>query len=68
MTAYEGDVLRFSGRAVGTPEHRATVVKGLGPDGEAPYRVRYEDGHETEICPGPGCVIETRPVRDPSSG
>lgn len=68
MKAHEGDVLRFTGRTVGTPEHRATVGKGLGPDGEGPYRVRYEDGHETEIYPGPGCVIETRAVRDTSSG
>ncbi|MFJ5830607.1 DUF1918 domain-containing protein [Streptomyces sp. NPDC093089] len=68
MKAHEGDVLRFTGRTVGTPEHRATVVKGLGPDGEAPHRARYEDGHDAEIRPGPACVIETRPVRDPSSG
>ncbi|MER7988115.1 DUF1918 domain-containing protein [Streptomyces noursei] len=58
MQAHEGDVLRFTGRAVGDPEHRATVVEVLGPGGEPPYRVRYEDGHETEIFPGPGCVTE----------
>ncbi|MGW5342007.1 DUF1918 domain-containing protein [Streptomyces sp. HUAS TT3] len=34
----------------------------LGHDGEPPYRVRYEDGHETEIFPGAGCVTETRPA------
>ncbi|MFF4578484.1 DUF1918 domain-containing protein [Streptomyces sp. NPDC001373] len=61
MKAHEGDVLRFTGRVVGTPEHHATVVRVLGPDGEPPYRVRYEDGHETEIFPGAGCVIETHP-------
>ncbi|MFB7210571.1 DUF1918 domain-containing protein [Streptomyces sp. NPDC056255] len=67
MKAHKGDVLRFTGRTVGTPEHRATVVKALGHDGEAPYRVRYEDGHESEIFPGPGCVVEPGTVRDPSS-
>ncbi|MEK2477415.1 MULTISPECIES: DUF1918 domain-containing protein [Streptomyces] len=59
MQAHKGDVLRFTGRAVGSPEHRATVVEVLGANGEPPYRVRYEDGHETEIYPGPGCVTET---------
>jgi uncharacterized protein DUF1918 len=64
MQVHEGDVLRFTGRTVGTPEHRATVVEVLGRNGEPPYRVRYYDGHETEVFPGPGCVIDTRPVRD----
>ncbi|MER5202158.1 DUF1918 domain-containing protein [Streptomyces sp. NPDC002825] len=68
MKAHEGDVLRFTSRTVGTPEHRATVVKVLGHDGEAPYLVRYDDGHESEIFPGPGCVVESRAARDSSSG
>ncbi|MEW1653716.1 DUF1918 domain-containing protein [Streptomyces sp. NPDC093707] len=59
MQAHKGDVLRITGRAVGSPEHRATVVEVLGPNGQPPYRVRYEDGHETEIFPGPGCVTES---------
>ncbi|MFI6660679.1 DUF1918 domain-containing protein [Streptomyces sp. NPDC050523] len=67
MKAQAGDVLRFTGRTVGTPEHHATVVEVLGPDGEPPYRVRHDDGHETEIFPGPGCLVETRPARDASS-
>ncbi|MER6052674.1 DUF1918 domain-containing protein (plasmid) [Streptomyces sp. BHT-5-2] len=67
MQAHKGDVLRITGRAVGSPEHRATVVEVLGRNGEPPYRVRYEDGHESEIFPGPGCVTESvagaRPAR-----
>lgn len=68
MRAHVGDVLRFTGRAVGTPEHRATVLEVLGTNGEPPYRVRYQDGHETEIFPGPGCVIETRPAQHARAG
>ncbi|MDT0467428.1 DUF1918 domain-containing protein [Streptomyces gibsoniae] len=64
MHAHAGDVLRFTGRTVGTPEHHATVVKVLGRNGEPPYQVRYDDGRETEIFPGPGCVLESRPARD----
>ncbi|AWN30586.1 DUF1918 domain-containing protein [Streptomyces sp. NEAU-S7GS2] len=61
MRAQAGDVLRFTGRAIGSPEHRATIVEVLGPNGEPPYRVRYENGRETEIFPGPGCVVDNRP-------
>ncbi|MER6102900.1 DUF1918 domain-containing protein [Streptomyces sp. NPDC001832] len=68
MKAHEGDVLRFTSRTVGSPEHHVTVVKVLGENGEPPYRVRYEDGHETEIFPGPGCVIETHPAHETSFG
>ena len=59
MQVHKGDVLRFTGRTVGTPEHRATVLEVLGRGGEPPYRVRYEDGRETEIFPGTDCVIDT---------
>ncbi|MFG2310869.1 DUF1918 domain-containing protein [Streptomyces sp. NPDC048566] len=60
MHAHAGDVMRFTSRKAGQPEHRATVVDVLGADGEPPYRLRYDDGHESEIFPGPGCVIEER--------
>ncbi|WP_424862694.1 DUF1918 domain-containing protein [Streptomyces sp. MMS24-I29] len=53
MQAHVGDVLRFTGRTVGTPEHHAIVVEVLGRNGEPPYRVRYDDGHETESVPVP---------------
>jgi Domain of unknown function (DUF1918) len=56
MQVHEGDVLRFTGRTVGTPEHRATVLEVIGQEG--PYRVRYDDGHEAEIFPGTDCVPE----------
>lgn len=59
MRANVGDVLRFTGRKVGTPEHRATVIEVLGPGGGPPYRVEYDDGQPTAIFPGPGCLVET---------
>ncbi|WP_340377339.1 DUF1918 domain-containing protein [Streptomyces sp. SS7] len=64
MHAQVGDVMRFTGRKAGDPEHHATVVEVMGRNGEPPYRLRYDDGHESEIFPGPGCVIETRPAHD----
>lgn len=59
MQVHKGDVLRFTGRTVGTPEHRAEVLEVLGRGGEPPYRVRYDDGHEAEVFPGSDCVIDT---------
>ncbi|MFJ8589693.1 DUF1918 domain-containing protein [Streptomyces sp. NPDC093595] len=58
MRAVVGDVLRFTSHKVGVAEHRAVVTEVLGPDGQPPYQVRYDDGHQTEIFPGPGCVVE----------
>jgi hypothetical protein len=59
MQVSVGDVLRFTSRRVGTAEHRPTVIEVLGPGGEPPYRVRYDDGHVTEIFPGAGCIVNT---------
>lgn len=59
MHVHKGDVLRFTGRTVGTPEHRAEVLEVLGRQGEPPYRVRYEDGREAEVFPGSDCVLDT---------
>ncbi|MFI8829338.1 DUF1918 domain-containing protein [Streptomyces sp. NPDC053431] len=59
MRVNEGDVLRFPGRKVGSAGHRVRVVEVLGPEGEPPYRVRYDDGHESEVFPGPGCTVDS---------
>ncbi|MFI9824574.1 DUF1918 domain-containing protein [Streptomyces sp. NPDC052013] len=59
MRARVGDVLRFAGRKVAMAQHRAEVLDVLGTEGQPPYRVRYEDGRETEIFPGPGCTVES---------
>ncbi|WP_329190245.1 DUF1918 domain-containing protein [Actinacidiphila glaucinigra] len=58
MQATKGDTLRFTSRSVGSPEHRAKVLEVLGEHGEPPYRVRFTDGHEGEVIPGPDCVVE----------
>lgn len=59
MRVHKGDVLRFTGRTVGTPEHRAEVLEVLGREGDPPYRIRFEDGREAEVVPGADCVIES---------
>ncbi|GAA2394376.1 DUF1918 domain-containing protein [Streptomyces glaucosporus] len=57
MRANEGDLLLVHGRTVGQHDRIAEIVEVLGTDGEPPYRVRFEDGHETVVSPGPDSVV-----------
>ncbi|MCK1797901.1 DUF1918 domain-containing protein [Streptomyces sp. XM4193] len=57
MHAENGDKLLVHGRTVGHGDQVAEIVEVLGSGGEPPYRVRYEDGHETLMSPGPDCVV-----------
>ncbi|HZG04410.1 MAG TPA: DUF1918 domain-containing protein [Streptomyces sp.] len=57
MQANEGDLLVVHGRIVGQHDRVAEIVEVLGTNGEPPYRVRFEDGHETVMSPGPDSVV-----------
>ncbi|MFI1101438.1 DUF1918 domain-containing protein [Streptomyces sp. TLI_146] len=57
MRASVGDRLLVHGRTVGQHDRSAEVIEVLGPDGSPPYRVRFEDGHETLMSPGPDTVV-----------
>ncbi|MFE7135131.1 DUF1918 domain-containing protein [Streptomyces sp. NPDC057638] len=57
MHATVGDKLLVHGRVVGQHDRVAEIVTVLGPDGTPPYRVRFEDGHETVMSPGPDTVV-----------
>ena len=41
-------------------DREAEIVELLGPDGEPPFRVRFEDGHEAVMSPGPDSVVQAR--------
>lgn len=58
MRANEGDQLRLHGRVVGQHDRLAEVLEVLGPDGEPPYRVRHDDGHESIVSPGPDSAVQ----------
>lgn len=58
MHAEVGDRLHMHGRTVGIKERLAEVVAVRGADGQPPYVVRFADGHESLIYPGPDCVVE----------
>lgn len=53
MHADKGDHVIVPGRHVGDPERHGEVLEVRGADGGPPYVVRWEDGHEAVVCPGP---------------
>ncbi|MER7663305.1 MULTISPECIES: DUF1918 domain-containing protein [unclassified Streptomyces] len=57
MHANVGDKLLVHGRTVGQHDRTAEVVEVLGQKGTPPYRVRYDDGHEALMSPGPDTVV-----------
>ncbi|MDF9810840.1 DUF1918 domain-containing protein [Streptomyces sp. SPB162] len=57
MRASVGDRLLVHGRTVGRQDRQAEVIEVMGPDGAPPFRVRFEDGHETVMSPGPDTVV-----------
>ncbi|NLU75157.1 DUF1918 domain-containing protein [Streptomyces sp. HNM0575] len=60
MRANTGDRLLVHGRVVGEHDREAEIVEVLGPDGEPPFRVRFDDGHEAVMSPGPDSVVQER--------
>jgi hypothetical protein len=58
MHATVGDEIRVHGRTVGSGEQRGEIIEVRGNDGAPPYMVRFVDGHEGLIFPGPDCEVE----------
>ncbi len=65
MQAQVGDRLRVHGRTVGHGDHLVEIIEVRGSDGGPPYLIRYEDGHEAVVFPGPDAVVETNPGTAP---
>lgn len=63
MQAQVGDRLHVHGNHVGEQDRLGEIVEVRGPDGRPPYLVRYEDGHETLVFPGPDAVVEEASAR-----
>jgi hypothetical protein len=57
MQASVGDRILVHGRTVGIPEQMGEIVEVRGKHGEPPYLVRFPDGHETLMFPGPDCEV-----------
>jgi hypothetical protein len=58
MQATVGDRLHVHSNTVGARDRIAEIVEVRGADGQPPYLVRFPDGHESLVYPGPDTVIE----------
>lgn len=58
MMANVGDRLLVHGHIVGQGDRHGEIVEVRGPEGTPPYVVRYDDGHESLVYPGPDAIIE----------
>jgi hypothetical protein len=58
-----GDHLRVHSNTVGSPDRIAEIVEVRGEHGTPPYLVRFPDGHQTLVFPGPDSVVERSRTR-----
>ena len=58
MRAQIGERLCIHGRTVGQHDQEGEIIEVRGPEGEPPYVVRFDDGHEKLVFPGPDAHIE----------
>ncbi|GAB2700672.1 DUF1918 domain-containing protein [Nocardia thraciensis] len=61
MQANVGDQLLVHSRVVGMRVRTGEIIEVRGDDGNPPFVVRFDDGHESLMFPGPECEI--RPPR-----
>jgi len=57
MHANAGDRIIVKGNKVGQPERDGEVLEARGPDGTAPFLVRWTDGQEGLFFPGPDASV-----------
>ncbi len=58
MQATVGDRLHVRGRTVDQPDRLGEIIEVRGAEGAPPYVVRFDDGRERLIFPGPDCTVE----------
>jgi len=58
MRAMVGDRLHVRGHKVGQQDHTAEIIEVRGQDGAPPYVVRFPDGREALVFPGPDASVE----------
>ena len=57
MRARKGDWLVVEGTHVGDVRREGEITEVAHADGSPPYRVRWRDGHEALVFPGPDSRI-----------
>jgi hypothetical protein len=65
MRASIGDRLHVHGAVVGMADRIGEIIEVKGPGGTPPYLVRFADGHQGLVFPGPDAVVE--PPSDPDT-
>lgn len=58
MKAVAGDRIVMHSVHVGQPKRAGEIVDVRSSDGDPPYLVRWDDGHEGLVYPGAAAVIE----------
>jgi hypothetical protein len=58
MKASVGDRLMVNAAHVDGPVRDGEVLEVRGPNGEPPYLVRWSDGHEGLVFPGPDALVQ----------
>jgi hypothetical protein len=61
MRASVGDHVCVRGHSVGTADRHGEIRSVRGPDGTPPFVVRWDDGHEGLLVPGPDAEIQRTP-------
>lgn len=60
MKATIGDQLHVHSRTVEQADRTGVILEVRGEDGDPPYFVRFDDGHERLVYPGADCEVELR--------
>ncbi|MEY9889506.1 hypothetical protein ABIA35_008817 [Catenulispora sp. MAP12-49] len=58
MRATVGDRLHVHAAHVGEVDRTGEIIEVKGDSGTPPYLVRFDDGHQGLVFPGPDAVIE----------
>jgi hypothetical protein len=65
MKATVGDRLILEGTHLDDKRRTGTIVAVHHADGTPPYQVRWADGHESLVSPGPDARVEPAPPQTP---
>lgn len=58
MKANVGDRLLVHGHVTGQSNREGEIIEVRSADGTPPYLVRFNDGHDALVCPGPDAVVK----------
>ncbi|MDQ4502966.1 DUF1918 domain-containing protein [Sinomonas sp. JGH33] len=58
MNAVQGDRIVIRGRTVESQDRHGEILEVKGANGDPPYLVRFDDGHESVVFPGGDFVVE----------